>query len=142
MKIQAITNFDLRPEILFNLLSDLTRLRCLSLLQQQEELCVCELSYGLDMVQPKISRHLALLRKFNIVADRRKGIWVYYCIHPRLPNWVQHIIKTTGKTIQQIEPYQHDTIRLIKMPNRPISCESKGYKKRVCVVKKKCVKLS
>lgn len=51
----------IEPETFFNLLSDSTRLRCLSLLAQEGELCVCELTYTLKMVQPKISRHLALL---------------------------------------------------------------------------------
>jgi len=53
----------------FQLLSDETRLRCLLLLQKEGELCVCELVYALDIIQPKISRHLAALRDAGIVTD-------------------------------------------------------------------------
>jgi len=64
------------PEEFFNLLSDGTRLRCLSLIYQKNELCVCELTYALNTIQPKISRHLAILKKASIVVDRREGLWV------------------------------------------------------------------
>lgn len=50
----------------FKLVADDTRLRCLLLLVQEGELCVCELMTALNESQPKISRHLALLRDAKI----------------------------------------------------------------------------
>lgn len=109
----------IQPDLLFNLLSDQTRLRCLSLIAQENEMCVCELTYALQLVQPKISRHLALLRNNNLLLDRRSGIWIYYRLHPELPGWSQQIITTAIKAIQKITPYLNDSNRLRIMPNRP-----------------------
>ncbi|CAA7601492.1 HTH ArsR-type DNA-binding domain protein [Acididesulfobacillus acetoxydans] len=61
----------------FNILSDETRLRILTLLAGQE-LCVCELAEILNVPQPKVSRHLGKLRDVGLVKDMRRGQWVFY----------------------------------------------------------------
>ena len=76
------------PEQFFKCLADETRCRSLLLIQQETELCVCELMAALDESQPKISRHLAQLRKCGRMEDRRQGQWVFYRIHPDLPAWM------------------------------------------------------
>ncbi len=53
----------MEPSTLFKALSDPTRLRCITLLSSHDELCVCELTQALDLPQPKVSHHLAALRK-------------------------------------------------------------------------------
>ena len=60
----------------FKACADATRLRILFLLAVRE-LCVCEMMFALDLSQPKMSRHLALLREAGLVTDRRAGQWVY-----------------------------------------------------------------
>lgn len=113
----------IQPVDFFTLLSDETRLRCLSLLQQQGELCVCELTEALNLSQPKISRHLALLRKHNMVSDRRAGIWVYYRLHPELPQWMQAVLTTTVQAIKHLEPYASESQKLVScLPNRATCC--------------------
>jgi biotin operon repressor len=72
-------------ENFFPALADPTRLRCLLLLATEGELCVCELTHALNESQPKISRHLAMLREAGIVSDRREGLWVHYRLSPDLP---------------------------------------------------------
>lgn len=62
---------------LFRAFADPTRLRLLNLLAVRE-LCVCELMAVVGEVQPKVSRHLALLRRVGLVEGRREGQWVYY----------------------------------------------------------------
>ncbi|HET8808064.1 MAG TPA: metalloregulator ArsR/SmtB family transcription factor [Methylophaga sp.] len=74
-------------------LADDTRLRCVQLIADQGELCVCDLMQALDTSQPKISRHLALLREANLLIDRRQGQWVFYQLHPDLPDWAKAIIQ-------------------------------------------------
>jgi ArsR family transcriptional regulator len=64
-------------ENLFRAVSDRTRLRILNLLRDGE-LCVCDLVDLLDVPQPTASRHLAYLRKTNLVAVREDGRWAYY----------------------------------------------------------------
>ncbi len=78
---------------LFKALSDETRLLSLLLLQSLGELCVCELMVALDESQPKVSRHLAQLRKAEFLTDRRQGQWVFYRINPSLPQWSKNIIE-------------------------------------------------
>ena len=58
-------------------LSDPTRLRILNLLSERE-VCVCHLVDVLALVQPKVSRHLACLKKGGLVAARREGKWMHY----------------------------------------------------------------
>lgn len=69
----------------FKALSDETRLRIMGLLLDGRELCVCDLIGGLDLPQSTISRHLAILRKAELVCDRRQGIWMFYTINRRNP---------------------------------------------------------
>ena len=70
------------PDQFTRALAEPTRLRMLMLLHDQPERCVCELTQALAMAQPKISRHLAVLRETGILVDRRQGLWIHYRIHP------------------------------------------------------------
>jgi ArsR family transcriptional regulator len=106
------------PEKFFRALADETRLRCVVLIQQQGELCVCELTYVLNLAQPKISRHLAILKAANILQDRREGLWVYYQLHTNLPAWVRQVLQATVSGIQEIKPFYTDKQNLSLMPNR------------------------
>ena len=95
------------------------RLRCLFLLLQEQELCVCELMYALDMSQPMISRHLAQLRKTGLVMDRREGQWIYYRLNHDLPAWVRENLQVAADGIKTEKPYVDDLATLSNMPNRP-----------------------
>jgi ArsR family transcriptional regulator len=64
-------------EQLFQALGDATRLRILGLLLTGE-VCVCDIHESLKLSQPKVSRHLAYLRKARLVETRREGLWVHY----------------------------------------------------------------
>ena len=84
---------DIQFSQLFQLLSDDTRLRSLMLMKQERELSVCELVHALGEIQPKVSRHLAALRDYGVVIDRRSGQWIYYQIDPDLPAWARQVIE-------------------------------------------------
>src|SRR6202011_4917708 len=64
-------------ELLFRALADSTRLRLLNLIADRE-ICVCYLVEILRISQPKVSRHLAYLRRAGVVASRREGKWMHY----------------------------------------------------------------
>ncbi|HEX8560482.1 MAG TPA: metalloregulator ArsR/SmtB family transcription factor [Pyrinomonadaceae bacterium] len=66
-------------ELLFRALADRTRLRLLNLMAAGE-VCVCFFVEVLGESQPKISRHLAYLRRAGVVAARREGKWMHYRI--------------------------------------------------------------
>ena len=110
----------LTPLQFFKLIADDTRLRCVLLLCQQGELCVCELIAALKLSQPKISRHLALLRDAQVLVDRRQGQWVFYRLHPQLPSWAL-------ATLQQACSAQPDVLTsllqgLSELDTRPQRC--------------------
>lgn len=91
----------------FKCLSDPTRLDILKLVLQKENICVCEITEQLELSQPKISRHLALLRNLSILLDQRKGQWVYYRLNPDLPQWaheILNVLKQQSKFTSNIQP--------------------------------------
>lgn len=80
------------PLTLFKCMSDATRLQLLLIIATVQEACVCDLMQALALDQPKTSRNLAQLRQAGIVQDERRGKWMYYSLHPELPQWAKNII--------------------------------------------------
>ena len=64
---------------IFKALSDETRLRIMKLLEHGE-LCVCDIVAAFDMIQPKVSFHLGVLKKAGLLKDRKQGKWMHYRI--------------------------------------------------------------
>jgi len=112
----------IQPTQFFKCLADETRLRCLILLQRRGELCVCELTQALQMSQPKISRHLALLRTCRLLQDRRQGAWVYYRLHPALPDWALAVLTTAVEGLADQAIFMEDSVRLAV----PVACPADG----------------
>lgn len=67
---------------IFKALSDETRLRIIKLLEQGE-LCVCDITAALDMVQPKVSFHLSALKEAGLIKDRKSGKWIHYSLNEK-----------------------------------------------------------
>lgn len=107
----------INPTQFFKCLADETRLRCLMLIQREGELCVCELTEALQEIQPKISRHLAQLRKCGLLVDRRQGQWIFYGINTELPEWCQLVLRET--TNQNSVFLEENMLNLCKMGGRP-----------------------
>ncbi|WP_137973140.1 metalloregulator ArsR/SmtB family transcription factor [Pseudomonas sp. F(2018)] len=107
----------LTPVTVFKCLADETRVRAMLLIVEEGELCVCELTCALDESQPKISRHLAQLRTCGLLEDRRQGQWVYYRLHPELPEWVLQILQATHAANRAL--FGEDPQRLQQMGDRP-----------------------
>nr|WP_232507012.1 metalloregulator ArsR/SmtB family transcription factor [Idiomarina piscisalsi] len=76
------------------------------MLQHHGELCVCQFVDATGMSQPKVSRHLAQLREYGLLADRKDQRWVYYRINPALQDWMATIIKTTAAYHAALIPQQ------------------------------------
>ncbi len=110
---------DLQADDFYSVLSHPMRLRALLLLQQEGELCVCELTHALDLAQPVISRHLAQLEEAGLLVSRRQGLWVYYRINDHLPDWITQLIQITTDGVATTSPYQDDRIALQAMSDRP-----------------------
>jgi ArsR family transcriptional regulator, arsenate/arsenite/antimonite-responsive transcriptional repressor len=98
-------------ELLFRALADRTRLRLLNL-TAGKEICVCYFVEILGMSQPKISRHLAYLRRAGIVAARRQGRWMHYRLLTP-PNAVASAVLTeTLDHLRNLPDMQADLARL------------------------------
>lgn len=83
------------PLSFYKCLAEDTRLRSLLLILLKGELCVCDLVNALQLSQPKISRHLAELRKCQLLVDERRGKWVFYKLNPDLPEWTREVLLKT-----------------------------------------------
>jgi ArsR family transcriptional regulator len=97
----------------FQALGDATRLRLLNLMGDQE-LCVCYFVEILDQPQPKISRHLAYLRRAGIVEARREGKWMHYRITPPADAGAAELLRQTLAWLKQDRAMQADRARLGK----------------------------
>ncbi|MEW5787102.1 MAG: metalloregulator ArsR/SmtB family transcription factor [Pseudomonadota bacterium] len=76
----------------FDALADPIRRRILALLLTHDERCVCDLNASLAEPQPKVSRHLGVLREGGLVLTRREGVWMHYRLHPGLPAWALRVL--------------------------------------------------
>lgn len=111
------------PHAFYKCLSDETRLRTLLLIRQNGELCVCELVEALELSQPKISRHLATLRQCGLLQDRRNGQWVFYRLHPQLPDWCLGVLAQTAEDNQSyVKPDQKRLQTMTDRPDRAALC--------------------
>jgi ArsR family transcriptional regulator len=110
----------METEILFHALSDATRRQILATLIERGECCVCHLYETLDMTQPKVSRHLAILREAGLVQTRREGLWVHYSLHQALPDWVRTVLEamTQGQKPDSIKGGKACCAALSKSSNR------------------------
>src|ERR1700680_563167 len=88
-------------DLLFRALADRTRLRLLNLIADKE-ICVCYFVQILGMSQPKISRHLAYLRRAAIVAARRQGRWMHYRLVAPRDAIASAILKETLAHLRQL----------------------------------------
>lgn len=112
-------------ELFFRALADRTRLRLLNLLRT-EEVCVCFFVETLKTNQPKISRHLAYLRRAGIVGVRRDGQWMHYRIVEPEDADAARVLTDVMAWLANDQEMQRDRERLIKVccaPQLPISIQ-------------------
>jgi ArsR family transcriptional regulator, arsenate/arsenite/antimonite-responsive transcriptional repressor len=108
---QSPKNYD--PAPLFAALADRTRLRLLNLMNGKE-VCVCYFVEILEQSQPKISRHLAYLRRAGVVAARREGKWMHYKIVVPKQAGAARILGETLSVLSEDKAMQADLTRLSK----------------------------
>lgn len=115
---------EFRMEMLFRALSDPTRLRLIHLLGE-EEVCVCFCVEVLQTNQPKISRHLAYLRRAGIVRARRDGKWTHYrLVEPTEPH-ASRIFSELREWLASNRQMQSDKARLEKICCAPGNARAK-----------------
>lgn len=118
-----VKSSDLVP--LFAALADRTRLRLLNLIAGRE-VCVCYLVEILRQSQPKISRHLAYLRKAGVVAARRDGKWMHYRVARPEGLAAASILDAVLESLRSDREMQSDLARLSRaccQPERFVSLQ-------------------
>ncbi len=96
----------------FSCLSNEVRLRCLYLISQTEEVCVCDIGETLRITQPAASKALHCLKEAGLVAGRRDANWNYYRINPDMPAWMKTIFDTTVQQLEDSGQYLEDRKRI------------------------------
>jgi ArsR family transcriptional regulator len=112
MKSTAAKPYDM--ELLFRALADRTRLRLLNLMGD-DEVCVCFLVEALKLTQPKISRHLAYLRRAGIVASRRQGKWMHYRLTRAADSQAAGVLSAVREWLAKDPQMQSDRGRLVTL---------------------------
>jgi ArsR family transcriptional regulator, arsenate/arsenite/antimonite-responsive transcriptional repressor len=100
-------------ERLFQALGDPTRLRIIGLLLEGE-VCVCDLHASLDISQPKVSRHLAALRRAGLVVARRNGLWIHYRLTELADPRLAAVVAAVAAALPQIATVRRDAAALSK----------------------------
>ena len=123
-KISGMNKAD-NKELFFKALADKTRLRLLNLMGT-DEVCVCFFVEVLKTNQPKISRHLAYLRRAGIVTTRRDGPWMHYRIAQPADADAARVLNETLTWLANDRDMQRDRTRLVKVccaPQLPIAIQ-------------------
>jgi ArsR family transcriptional regulator, arsenate/arsenite/antimonite-responsive transcriptional repressor len=113
---------EFNKELFFRALADRTRLRLLNLIRG-DEVCVCFFVEILKTNQPKISRHLAYLRRAGIVGVRRQGQWMHYRVVEPADANAARVLKDVMSWLETDNEMQRDRERLAKVccaPRLPI----------------------
>ena len=103
---------------MFRAFSDRTRLRILHMLAGGE-LCVCDLVTVIDVPQPKISRHLAYLRRAGLVVARKEGLWMRYRLAPIQNAFHQKLMDCLANCFDEVPELANDS----KILNRVKACK-------------------
>lgn len=118
------------PELFFAALADKTRLRLLNLMSDGE-VCTCFFADTLETNDPKISRHLAYLKRAGLVKGRREGKWVHYSlVEPADPS-AREIFDATLKMLKGDKSMTQDRKRLVDVccaPTAPITISRRSIK--------------
>ena len=118
-------NNEYRIEFLFKALADQTRLRLINLIGD-DEVCVCFFVEVLKINQPKISRHLAYLRRAGVVSARREGKWIHYrLVEPPDPH-AANIFREVRAALPNDPAMKNDRARLEKIccaPQLPVQLQ-------------------
>ena len=109
-------------ELFFSSLADRTRLRILNLLRDGE-VCVCFFAGTLATNNPKISRHLAYLKRASLVTARRDGKWMHYSLRRPTNESAAAVFDATMKMLESDEEMRTDRQRLLEFccaPDAPV----------------------
>ena len=107
----------------FKALSERTRLRIVRLLMEQE-LCVCEMMFILNLAQSRLSHQLRILRYAGLVEDTRDGLWIIYRISPGIRATIAELLAVFARDITNRPDEEAADRKKLK------ACLEKGLRKK------------
>jgi len=108
-------------DLMFQAFCHRMRVRILHLLAQGE-MCVCQIVEILQAPQPKVSRHLAVLKKAKLVTVRREGQWIYYSLAPVQSPFQQKLVECATNCVHEVTEIREDEQRLEAMRSLDSGC--------------------
>ena len=115
------TNVYSSVDLMFRAFSDRTRLRILSLLRRKE-FCVGDIVEILQVPQPRISRHLAYLRKAKLATVRKAGLWSYYSLARAETAFHKKLLSCLGNCFSEFPQIQADQTRAAEIKHSGGCC--------------------
>ena len=115
-------------ELFFAALADRTRLRLLNLMRDGE-VCVCFFAEAIGTNNPKISRHLAYLKRASLVVGRRDGKWMHYRIQQPRNKYAAEVLPSTMRMLKEDGEFESDRNRLIAAccsPTAPVQIKGRA----------------
>jgi len=103
---------------LFGAFANPVRLRILNLLQARKEICVCDLGGVLGEPQPKVSRHLGLLRRAGLVDVRSEGKWKFYALAQPTSSLQRTLLRCVRTCLAELPELAGDRQRLAALELR------------------------
>ncbi len=89
-------------------INDDTRIKILNFIDNNGEVCVCDIENAFNMIQSRISRHLKILKEAGFLKVDRRGRWAFYSIRKPLDQFRQSILKEIAYLEMEIPPLQND----------------------------------
>jgi len=77
---------------ILNLLGNETRLKIVLIVQNEQKVCVCDLSDILGISVSAISQQLRKLKDANLLYNEKEAQTIYYLIHPEAGEILTHIL--------------------------------------------------
>lgn len=116
----------------FKALGEPTRLRIIKMLSVQS-MCVCELSEVLDMLQPRVSQHLKILKEAELVKESKEGYWVYYSLDKeRLHRLWHHFLAFLDADLGNMVGFKEELRRLSNLDcNERVKVEKERVKNSI-----------
>lgn len=106
------------PSDLFGAFANPIRLRVLHLLHAEKAICVCDLCEVLDLPQPKVSRHLAILRDAGLVEVHTEGKWKFYSLAQPPTPLHRTLLRCVGRCLGEFDDLAADRARLAGLETR------------------------
>jgi ArsR family transcriptional regulator, arsenate/arsenite/antimonite-responsive transcriptional repressor len=124
-------------DLMFQAFCHRMRVRILHLLAQGE-MCVCNIVEIVQAPQPKVSRHLGVLKKAKLVTVRREGQWIFYSLAPVQSTFHQKLLECAAHCVHEVTEIREDEQRLEAMRSRASGCCTLSTNGLSQVVLKRC----